>query len=75
MLSFSEDLLFVWEPADLIMSWHAPRLPKWDEKNFSKKTVALGQNILISESVLCGRLIFWRWYRDRKLHDCSIINN
>ena len=41
MLSLSEDLLFVWEAADLIMSWHAPRLPKWDEKNFSKKTVVL----------------------------------
>ena len=35
MLSLSEDLLLVWEPADLVISCHAPRLPKWGEKNFS----------------------------------------
>ena len=36
----SEDLLFAWEPADLVMSWHASRFPKWGggEKNFSKES-------------------------------------
>ena len=28
MLSLS-GLLFVWEPADLVMPWHVPHLPKW----------------------------------------------
>ena len=29
MQSFSEKFIFVWESADLVMSWHAPCLPKW----------------------------------------------
>ena len=35
MLSLSEDLLLVLEPADLVISCHAPCLPKWGEKNLS----------------------------------------
>ena len=32
-------MLFVWEPADLVMSWHEPYLLKCGgEKNFSKKS-------------------------------------
>ena len=52
MLSLSKDLLIVWEPADLVISCHAPRLPKWGEKNFSKRYVVVGQKILISKSVV-----------------------
>ena len=33
MQSFSEKFIFVWESADLVMSWHAPYLPKWGRKN------------------------------------------
>ena len=52
MLSLSKDLLIVWEPADLVISCHAPRLPKWGEKNFSKRYVGVGQKILISKRVV-----------------------
>ena len=41
-------LLFVWELGDLVMSWNVPRLPKWREKKFSKKSVVVVQKILIS---------------------------
>ena len=33
MQSLSENFLFVWESADLVMSWHAPCLPKWGRKH------------------------------------------
>ena len=62
MLSFFEDLLFVWEPADLGMSWHAPYPPKWaeGEKNFSKKFVAAGLKILISKKgCIMGQVNFY----------------
>ena len=47
MLSLSEDLLFAWEPADLGTSWQ--------EKNFSKTFVVVGQKILVSKSGCCIR--------------------
>ena len=58
MLSLSEDLLFVWEPSDLVMSWYTPRLPKWVEGDIylSKKSVVMGQKIMISER---GCIIGW----------------
>ena len=36
MLSLSEGLLFVWEPVDLVMSWHVPHLPKWSGEGQEK---------------------------------------
>ena len=32
MQSLSEKILFVWESADLVMSWHAPLSSKMEEK-------------------------------------------
>ena len=29
MLLLSEDLLFIWEPVNLLMSWHVPHFPEW----------------------------------------------
>ena len=59
MLSLSEDLLFVWEPVDLIMSWHAPCLLKGERKNFNKKSIAKGQKILVLErGCIRGRFKF-----------------
>ena len=81
MLSLSEDLLFVWEPTDLVTSWHAHRLAKWGEKSFSKKSVVVDQKILVSKRC-CIRsgLIFGKRYiqgifgENRKFHNCIIIN-
>ena len=36
MLLLPENLLFVWEPIDLVMSWHASLLPKKGMENCSK---------------------------------------
>ena len=55
-------MLFVWKPADLGMSWHAPYPPKWaeGEKNFSKKFVAAGLKILISKKgCIMGQVNFY----------------
>ena len=49
MLSLSEDLLFVWEPTNLLMSWHVPDLPKWLEVGARKilvKNPVVGQKSL-----------------------------
>ena len=59
MLLWSENLLFVWEPDDLVMSQHAHCHLKQGKEKFSKKSVVVGQKILIS----------------KELHNCSIINN
>ena len=78
MLSLPEDLLFVWELANLEMSWHAPHFPEWEEKNFSKKPVLVGQKILILRGVvLWGGLIFGSvvqgiFRENRKLRNCNI---
>ena len=57
MLSLSEDLLFVWEPVDFIMSWHAPCLLKGESLN--KKSIAKGQKILVLErGCIRGRFKF-----------------
>ena len=48
MLSLSEGLLFVWEPADLVISWHVPQ--KWSGGGTRKilvKNIVMGQKILI----------------------------
>ena len=58
MLSLSDDLSFVLEPADLLASWDAPRLPKWGEKNFSKRFVVVGQKTLISKRGFIRGFIF-----------------
>ena len=54
MLSLSEGFLFVWEPADLVMSYHTPRLPKWEwgksEKNVSKKSCDGSENFDFKEA-------------------------
>ena len=42
MFSLSENVMFAWEPADLVMSWHAPRLPKWTIPELTKKGGGLG---------------------------------
>ena len=50
MLSLSEGLSFVWEPADLLMSWHGFHLPKWSQRGVRKilvKNLVVGQKILI----------------------------
>ena len=50
MLSLSEGLLFVWEPADLLMSWHVSHLPKWLGESARKifvKNLVVAQKILI----------------------------
>ena len=49
MLSFSEDLLFSWEPSDLVMSWHEPDLQKWfgvGARKILLKNLVVGQKIL-----------------------------
>ena len=81
MLLLSEDLLFVWEPADLVMFWHAPHFPKWGEKNFSKKTVVVDQKILIlKRACIIGWVNFLKgvqgiFKENRKLHICIITSN
>ena len=81
MLSLSEDILFVWEPADLVMSWHAPQFPKWEEKNYSKKPVLVSQKTLISKrGCVMGLANFFKgqdeiYKANRKLHKCIIMNN
>ena len=42
MFSLSENVMFAWEPADLVMSWHPPRLPKWTIPELTKKGGGLG---------------------------------
>ena len=57
MLSLSEDFLFVWEPTYLVMSWHAPSLPKWKgggEKNFSKKSCGGSEHFDFKEGFCYG---------------------
>ena len=54
MLSLSESLLFVWEPAYLVVSWQVPYLPKWSRRGTRKslvKNLASGQKILILKRV------------------------
>ena len=54
MLSLSESLLFVSEPAYLVVSWHVPYLSKWSRggtRKISVKNLALGQKILILKGV------------------------
>ena len=79
MLSCFEDLLFVWEPADLAMSWHLHSIIlKTGEKNFSKKSVVAGQKIFYLKEgktvdFLKGvQVIFGE---NRTLHICNIINS
>ena len=80
MLPLSEDLLFVWEPADLVMSWHAPRLPKREgENNFSLKSCDESENFDFKEGLYYGAGYFFEgvqgfYGENRKLHNCSIIN-
>ena len=83
MLSLSEGLLFVWEPADLAMSWHVPDLPKWLRVGVRKilvKDLVVGQKVLILErGCIMEQVNFLRglqrvFEKNRKLHDCSIIN-
>ena len=55
MLSLPEGLLFVWEPADLVMSWHVADHPKWlgvGAKKILIKNLVVGQKILILKEVL-----------------------
>ena len=87
MLPLSEDLLFVWEPAYLVMSWHAPCLPKWKwvgggggERKISVKNLVVGQKILISKKgSVMGQVNFLKGVQaifgeNRKLHNCSVMN-
>ena len=42
--------LFVWEPADLLMSWHVSHLQKWSGEEARKilvKNLVVGQKTLI----------------------------
>ena len=50
MLSLPEGLLFAWEPAGLVISWHVPDLPKWlgvVARKVLLKILKVGQKILI----------------------------
>ena len=81
MLSLSEYLLFVWEPADLVMSWHAPHFLRWGEENFSKRSLVMDQKILIlKRGCIMGWVNFLKGVRgifreNRKSHICIIISN
>ena len=76
MLSLSEDLLFVWEPAYLVMSWHAPCLPKWKGGG---RNLVLGQKILTSsrgsvmEQVTFLKGVQGIFGENKKLHNCSVM--
>ena len=76
----SENLLFVWEPFDLVMSWHAPRLPKWRGKDFSKKSVVRSFDYVVISKRGCiiGCVNFLKglqriFRENRKMHNCIII--
>ena len=75
----SENLLFVWEPFDLVMSWHAPRLPKWRGKDFSKSAVRSCDCVVISKrGCIIGCVNFLKvlqriFGENSKLHNCIII--
>ena len=59
MLSLSEALLFVWGTdlsPDLVMSRHASHFSNWEEKNFSNRSVVVGQKILVSKK---GCIMGW----------------
>ena len=49
MMSLSEGLSFVWEPVDLVMSWHVPYLPKWLGGGVRKTLV---KNLVVAQKVL-----------------------
>ena len=83
MLSLSVGLLFVWEPANLVMSWQVPDLRKWLRVGARKilvKNLVVGQKILVLKK---GSIMEWVNFlkglqevfgEKRKLHNCSIIN-
>ena len=85
MLSLSEDLLFVWEPAYLVMSWHVPRLPKlgvrgwgWRARKILVKNSG-SENFDFKEGCIMGRVKFLKGIQEifgehRKLHNCSVRN-
>ena len=82
MLSLSEGLLFVWEPAYLVISWHEPCLPKWKGggRKISVRNLVVAQKILISrrDSVM-GQVNFLKrvqrlFGENRKLYNCSVMN-
>ena len=58
MLSLSVGLLFVWEPANLVMSWQVPDLRKWlrvgARKIFSKKSCGGSENFGLKEGFYYG---------------------
>ena len=72
ILPLSEDLLFVWEPTDLVMSWHAPHPAKRGEKTLVKNLLWWVKKFLFQrEVVLCDGLIFggdtWNFWRNLKI--------
>ena len=83
MLLLSEDLLFIWEPVNLLMSWHVPHFPEWLAGGARKslvKNLVVGPKILIlKRSCIMERVNFLKGLQgvfggSRKLHNCSIIN-
>ena len=77
MLSLSKGLLFVWEPTDLVMSWHVPDLPKWfglEARKILVKNLMVGQTILILKwGSVMERVNFLKrlqgvFRKNRKLH-------
>ena len=56
MFSLSENVMFAWEPADLVMSWHAPRLPKWwgGGEKFIEKSSGGSENVDFKEGLYYG---------------------
>ena len=76
MLSLS-GLLFVWETADLVMSWHVPHLPKWlrgGVREVFVKSLVVDQKILILKRGLIMEGLQGLSGENRTLHNCSIIN-
>ena len=78
MLSLPEDILFVWELADLVMSWHAHHNGR---RKIIVKNVLMSQKTLISKrGCVMGLVNFFKgqegiYKANRKLHNCIIINN
>ena len=83
MLLLSEGLLFVWESADLVMSWHLPDLVKWLgvglRRNLIKNLVVGGKILILKRGSIMEWVNFLKglqgvFRENRKLHSCSIIN-
>ena len=82
MLSWSEDLLFAWEPALKCHGMHLVFLngSGGSRKNFNKKSCGKSENFDFEEGLYYGVDSFFEgklqgiFGENRKLHNCSIVN-